>query len=161
MRIVLTLAAAAVVASLFARWRVPGGMIVGAMLGAAAFSLATGGAEIELPRPMVGGAYVVVGTLIGAGITRETLGQLRHVAVPAVLSAALIIACGLGIALVLRWLGLAPEGVILATSPGALSATTAVATEQGTGVPVAVFHLVRVVLVLASLPLLLRLSGGG
>ncbi len=160
MRIVLTLAAAAVFGYLFARWRVPGGMIIGAMLGAAAFSVAAGGAEIALPRPLVSGAYVVIGTLIGAGVTRDTLGHLRHFAVPAVLSAVVIIGCGLSIALLLRSLGLAPEGVILATSPGALSATTAVASEQGTGVAVAVFHTVRVVLVLGSLPLLLRLSGG-
>ena len=67
---------------------------------------------------------------------------------------------GLVIAVVLRSTGLAPEGVILATSPGALSAMAGVASEQGNGVPVAIFHTVRVVLVLISLPLLLRLSAG-
>lgn len=160
MRLLVTLAVAALVGSAFARMRVPGGMIIGAMLGAAAVSVVAGGAEVDLPRPLVAGAYVVIGTVIGAGITRDSLREVRHFALPAALSAVMIIAAGLVIALALRSLGVAPDGVILATSPGALSATTAVAAEQGTGVAVAVFHTVRVVLVLSSLPLLLRLSGG-
>lgn len=160
MRLLLTLTVAALVGYLFARLRVPGGMIIGAMLGAAAVSVLSGGAEVDLPRPLVLGAYAVIGTVIGAGITRDALREVRHFAAPAVLSAVMIIAAGLVIAFVLRWLGVAPDGVILATSPGALSATTAVAADQGTGVSVAVFHTVRVVLVLSSLPLLLRLPGG-
>ena len=160
MRIIPMLAAAAAVGLLFDRLHVPGGIIVGAMIGAAGFSLVDGGSGVDLPRPLVSAASVVIGTAIGAGITRGSVHELRQFAVPATLSAIMIIAFGLLIALVLRWTGIAPDGVVLATSPGALSATTAVATEQGTGVSVAVFHTVRIVLVLASLPLLVRLSGG-
>jgi membrane AbrB-like protein len=160
MRMLVTLAVAATVGIAFARLRIPGGTIIGAMLGAAAVSVIAGGAQVALPRPLVTGAYVVIGTVIGSGITRDALREVSAFAVPAVMSALLIIAAGLMIALALRWLGIAPEGVILATSPGALSATTAVAAEQGVGVSVAVFHTVRVVLVLTSLPLLLRLSSG-
>ena len=160
MRIVMTLAAAAAVGSLFDRFDVPGGTIIGAMVGAAAWSLISGGAEVTLPRPAVSAAYVVIGAVIGSSITRDAVGELRGVALPAVLSAAALMGAGLVIAVVLRWAGLAPEGVILATSPGALSAMSAVAAEQGTGVPVATFHTVRIALVLVSLPWLLRLSGG-
>jgi membrane AbrB-like protein len=159
MRLLVTLAVATAAGVVFARLRVPGGTIIGAMLGAAAVSVIAGGAQVTVPRPVVTAAYVIIGSVIGSGITRDALRDVGAFAVPAVLSALLIIAAGLVIALVLRWLGMAPTGVILATSPGALSATTAVAAEQGVGVPVAVFHTVRVVLVLTSLPLLLRLSG--
>ena len=160
MRIVMTLVAAAAVGYLFDRLNVPGGTIIGAMVGAAAYSLIVGGADITLPPPMVSAAYVVIGAVIGSTITRDVVRELQHIALPAVLSAAVLIGVGLLIALVLRWTGVAPEGVILATSPGALSAMAGVATDQGNGVPVAVFHTVRVVLVLISLPLLLRLSSG-
>ena len=160
MRIVMTLVAAAAAGYLFDRFDVPGGTIIGAMVGAAAYSLISGGAEVTLPGPAVSAAYVVIGAVIGSSITRPVVREMRHVALPAVLSAAALIVVGLVIAVALHWAGIAPDGVILATSPGALSAMAAVASEQGNGVPVAIFHTVRVVLVLLSLPLLLRLPGG-
>lgn len=160
LRILLTLLAAAAGGLLFARLHVPGGTIIGAMVGAAGYSLLAGGAQVTLPRPLITGAYIVIGAVIGSGITRGALRDLRPVAMPAVLSAVAIIAAGLVIALVLRTLGIAPDAVVLATSPGALSAMTAVAAEQDSGAAVPIFHTVRVVLVLSSLPLLLRLSGG-
>lgn len=159
-RMLMMLLTATAVGHLFVRLQVPGGTIVGAMVGAAGYSLLVGGAQVTLPRPVVSGAYVVIGTIIGAGITRDALRDLREVAMPAVLSAVAIIAAGLVIALLLRTLGIAPDAVVLATSPGALSAMTALAAEQGSGVAVPLFHTVRVVLVLSSMPLLLRLSGG-
>jgi uncharacterized membrane protein AbrB (regulator of aidB expression) len=66
----------------------------------------------------------------------------------------LIILAGIAIAFLLRGLGLAPPGDVLATSPGALTVVSSVALDQGVGaVEVSVFHLVRVVLVIVSLPL--------
>lgn len=159
-RTLLMLLSASAVGYVFVRLHVPGGTIVGAMVGAAGCSLILGGTSITLPRPLVSGAYVVIGTIIGAGITRDALRDLRAVAAPAVLSAVAIIAAGLTIALLLRALGIAPDAVVLATSPGALSAMTALAAEQDGGLVVPMFHTVRVVLVLLSMPLLLRLSSG-
>ena len=58
MRIVTTLIAAAVAGQLFDHFDVPGGTIIGAVVGAAAYSLISGGAEATLPRPVVSAAYV-------------------------------------------------------------------------------------------------------
>ena len=44
------------------------------------------------------------------------------------------------------------------TSPGALSALSAVAVERGVGVQVALFHTVRLLLVLLSIPALVALA---
>jgi uncharacterized membrane protein AbrB (regulator of aidB expression) len=53
---------------------------------------------------------------------------------------------------------MAPPSEFLATSPGGLSAIAAIAAEEETGaVEVAIFHLVRVVLVLVSIPVLIQL----
>lgn len=143
----------------FDRLDVPGGLIIGSMVGAAAVTLARGGEAPSLPQPLVAAAYVVLGVAIGVTVTRDVVRELPAIGVGAVLSAAVFIAFGLLVALALRATGLATDGVVLATSPGALSVMAAAGAEQGVGAPVAVFHTVRVVLVILSLPLLIRLSG--
>lgn len=128
------------------------------MAGAAAVTLARGGPAVTVPKPLETGSYLLIGAVIGSTITRETLTQLRGVALPAVLSALAVIAFGIGLAIVLRWIGIAPDGVVLATSPGALSVMAAAAAPMGVGPQVAVFHTLRIVLVIVSLPLLIRLA---
>ena len=156
----LALAVGSATGLIFQRLQIPGGLIIGSMFGAAAVSLIRGGPEIVLPEWAITVTYLVLGASIGLTVTRELLGQLRAIAVGAVLSAVLFVVLGLLMALLLRWLGMAPDGVVLATSPGALSAMSAAGTELGVGAQVAVFHTVRVIVVLASLPLLLRIADG-
>ena len=161
MSLVLLLAAAAVGGLVLDRLDVPGGLIVGAMIGAAVVSIARGDSEIVVPSALQAGAFVVLGAVIGASVTRGTLVDLRGQLVPAVLAAVVLIGVGIAIAVVLRLTGVAPPSVVLATSPGALSAMSAAAADQGVGAAeVALFQTVRVVLVLLSLPLLLRLAPG-
>jgi membrane AbrB-like protein len=160
MRLPLLLAAAAAVGLLLQRFDMPGGLVVGAMIGAAAFNLAAGG-QVDVPPPLRTASFIVLGAVIGSGITRETLMSLQASVLPAVIAAMLIIVAGVGVTLALRALGIAPPGDVLATSPGALSAITAVAAERGVGAPeVALFHTIRVVLVLVSLPLILTILPG-
>ena len=102
--------------------------------------------------------FVGVGMTFGMLLTREMLSTLRTAVLPAVLSAGLLIATGIGIAYVLRLLGAAPDGDMLATSPGALSILGGAAFEHGVEAPIVVlFHILRIVLVLVSLPLLVWL----
>ena len=158
MPVIALLLAATVAALVFARLGVPGGLVVGAMVGAAGYSLLRGGAPALLPGPVRTAALIVLGASIGATVTRDTIVELRGVLLPAVLAAFLIILAGVAIAYLLRSLGLAPEGAVLATSPGALTSVVATAAERGTGATeVALFHTVRVVLVMLSLPALLAL----
>ncbi len=158
MPLLLLFAAAAAVGLAFQRLGVPGGAVVGSLIGAAGYSVLRGGPEISVPGPLRTASFLVLGAAIGATVTRDTLRDLTAVLLPAVLAAVLIILAGIGIAYLLRALGLAPEGAVLATSPGALSALTAAAAERGAGAAeVALFHTVRVVLVLLSLPGLLAL----
>ncbi len=158
MSLVLLLAAAAALGLLFQRLGIPGGAVVGSMIGAAAYTLLRGGPEVVVPGPLRTASFVVLGGAIGAAVTREVVVNLRSILLPAVLAAALIILAGIAIAYALRALGLAPPAAVLATSPGALSAIAAAAAERGIGAAeVALFHTVRIVLVLLSLPGLLAL----
>lgn len=158
MSLVWLLAAASAVGLALERLSVPGGLVVGSMIGAAAYTLARGGPEVVVPAPLQTATFVVLGAVLGATVTRETVVGLRGVLLPAVLAAVLIIVAGVGIAYLLQALGLAPPAAVLATSPGALSAMSAVAAERtSAAAEVAVFHTVRLILVLLSLPALIAL----
>lgn len=156
MDVVLALGAALVGGLLFHQLGIPGGLIVGAMLGSA---IVTAGANLspDMPAPLEGAAFIGVGAAIGVLVTRDTLGAARSAIVPGLIAAVLIIAAGLAIAFLLRSIGMAPPSEVLATSPGGISAISAIAAEQRTGaVEVAVFHLIRVILVLMTIPALIH-----
>lgn len=155
-----TFAAGTVIGLLAHRFKVPGGLILGSMIGAAAFSVARD-LQVITPKWLQSVAFIIIGCSIGVLVTRDFLGNLRNIVVPAVLAAMLIIAAGIAIALLLRWIGISPPADVLATSPGALSFMSAAALDQGRGVvEVTTFHVVRVILVMLSLPLLRLLLPG-
>ncbi len=157
MLVIVVLLVAALVGFGAERAGLPGGLIFGSMVGAAAVTLISG-QKPSIPKPLQDASFIIIGAAIGALITRDSLATLRGVVLPAFLSGALIIGAGIAIAFLLRSLGIAPPGDVLATSPGALTFVSSVALEQGVGaVEVSVFHLVRVVLVILSLPLVASL----
>lgn len=51
------------------RLRIPGGIILGSMIGAAAVTLLTG-TDIALPAPLRDGAFILIGAAIGVQLTR-------------------------------------------------------------------------------------------
>lgn len=143
---------------LLAQTGVGGTLVLGATVGAALVTLAS-----ARPRPvpdwLLISVSVGVGWLVGALVTPETVAAMGTAVVPAVLAAALLMTAGIGVSLLLRVIGRAPPGDVLATSPGAMEALAAAAVERGTGpLEVALFHTVRVLTVILSLPLLLALA---
>ena len=128
------------------------------MLGAAIFTVARGADAVPVPPLAQDAALIVLGAVIGAGVTRAVLQDLRALLLPAVVASVAIILAGIAIALALRWFGAAPGDDVLATSPGSLSAIIAVAVDRGVApAEVALFHLVRLLMVLATLPLVVLL----
>lgn len=156
MQAVVTVVAALAAGLGFDRFRVPGGALVGALIGSAAVTLLwTSPGE---PPAAVGAVLTAsVGLLMGAMVTRERIVALAPLAGPALLSAAGLIVAGLGIAALLEVTGFAPPAAVFATSPGALSVLIAAASEAGRGeVQVALFHVVRLVLVILTVPIITR-----
>ena len=163
MQLFVVLGAATVCGLAAERLNLPGGLIFGAMIGAAAVTVLRGTAVTIIPKAIENGSFIIIGAAVGALVNRDSIAAIKAVLLPAVLSGILIIIAGIAIAYLLRVMGIAPPDDILATSPGALSSVSAVAVERGVGpVEVAVFHLVRLILVILSLPalgLLLDSSG--
>lgn len=157
MQWVATLGAAVGGGFLAQRVRLPGGLLLGAMIGSAAVTLAFGTA-LAVPFAASGVLFVAVGITIGTLVTRERLHRLAPMAWPAIVSAAALIVAGVVVALVLDGLGLAPPAAVLATSPGALVVLISAAAEHGGGeTEVALYHVVRLVVVVATVPVLVRL----
>lgn len=156
---VVTFVAAQGAARLAARRGIVGGGIIFAMLTTGIVSIAIGG--VGVPPGVDLALFCLTGVLIGADVDRRSIRSLRGVATAALLSGGLLIAAGLAIARLLEFVGLAPDGSVLATSPGGLHVMVAASIEQGYDAPaVAVFHMTRLVLIVLAIPLLLRLLPG-
>jgi membrane AbrB-like protein len=152
----VTIAVAVVCGLALHRLRVPGGALLGSLIGTAVMTGLVGNG-LRLPATAAFLILASVGTLVGTELDRERVRALRGYILPAVLSGLVLVGIGLGSAVLLMRAGIAPESVFLATSPGGLSVLVAVATEQGRGeAGVTVFHTVRLLLILALMPFLLR-----
>lgn len=153
-------AACACLCGLLLRWaRVPTGLILGAIVGAGAFNIAV--VPVEAPTLARNAVFVGVGVMVGSLVTKDVLRQLRPALLPAVSASLLLVAIGLGITFLLRALGVAPSGDVLATSPGAVSVLSAAAAAHGKDAPlVALFHVMRILTIVLSLPLLVQLLPG-
>lgn len=152
---VLTFVLAQGLGFLASRIRIPGFGIIVPMFGTATVAVWFGAAPAPFWARFV--ILVLMGTIIGAQLDRESLLSLRRILGGATIAAVAIIVLGVVTALLLRRIGLAPHGDLLATSPGALSAMTAAALENDFDAPtVAVFHITRILLIVVSIPLLVR-----
>lgn len=137
------------------RIRMPGAGIVVPMFGSAAIAVGVGVTPPPFWTRFI--VLVLMGTAIGAQIDRRSFLALRRILGAATLAGVGLIAIGVATTLLLRALGIAPVGDLLATSPGALSAMTAAALENDLDAPtVAVFHITRIFLIVLSIPLLVR-----
>jgi membrane AbrB-like protein len=156
MLLVASFALAQAVGAVAHRTRVPGGPILVALVVTAALAAATGG--IAAPEPATFGLVITLAVVLGVRMTPENLRALRRIAVPSLMAASILLLAGIAVGLLVRVLGIAPHGDLLATSPAALSIIGAVAVEHGFDpAGIAVFHVTRILLVVLTLPLLLRL----
>ncbi|WP_052668774.1 AbrB family transcriptional regulator [Nitriliruptor alkaliphilus] len=164
MTLLTTVAAAVAGAALFEAARVPAGALVGAMVAVAVVNLA-GTATSELPSWARFAAFAAIGWAIGHGLDRTAVRAVRdHVGV-IVATVLVLLVVGAVIAVVLVRLSLTdPATAFLATSPGGLSQMTALSVAAGADATlVTTLHLVRVVVVVAVTPWIVRLlpAGGG
>ena len=158
-RAVLLVAAGTVGATLWRRFRWPGGAFLGALLPTAMLSLV-----MEDPQPLPEGvrwlALLLLGTYTGSTVDR---GVLRHIRASLPVAIAGILAL-IAVAVALGWvlhsqfageLGLGT--VLLGTMPGGASGLSAVAYDLGADARlVASLHMVRQIMVFGALPLVLR-----
>jgi uncharacterized protein len=152
-RTLVTLVGGVVAGLMAVRLRVPTGDLIGPILAVGATNLLVAG-----PGPLAAGfsdvALVLIGTSVGAQMSRESLRLLRQAALPAATVITVLIVVGLG----LGW-GLAQvttldmASALLSSVPGGASTMPAVAYALGGDMRlVAALHLTRQLVIFAVLP---------
>jgi membrane AbrB-like protein len=154
-----SLVAAVGAALLLDRLNFPAGALIGAMVAIAAIKL-LGNEAPNMPAFLRVAALIVIGWDLGSRFNKQLVATLTDNVAPLVL----VIACFVITGWVLAWMlwkfgVMDPVTAVLATSPGGLVQMGALTAEtQANAALVVGFHLLRIVTVLLSAPLISRLA---
>lgn len=160
-KIFLTLACALAVGRLLDRLHVPGGMMVGAVIGACILGVFTGQAAMPAPAKTI--AQIIAGAFIGSGIKREDLAEMRTILKPA----AILIPCLLAVNIVAGLLIYKTGKMDLLTAlmccvPGGISDIPMIAADMGADPSIVVtMQFIRLVLGIGVFPILIKVVTGG
>ena len=137
----------------------PAGALIGAMVAVAGLKL-SGIAVPDMPGAVRFVALIVIGWDLGTRFNRELLASVSNNLVPLVLVVAAFLVMGWMLAWILWRLGLMdPATAVLATSPGGLVQMGALTSEMEANAALVVgFHLLRIVSVLLSAPVVSRFA---
>ncbi len=137
---------------------IPAAPIAGALLGAGLLSMSGHFEPVQWPPGTKTVLQIGIGTVIGTGLTKESLVQLQNLWQPAILITTTLVLTGIVIGLwSSRLLGIDPLIALLGAAPGGISGMSLVGAEFGVGAAVAALHAVRLITVLLILPILVKL----
>lgn len=158
MWMLLTVAAALGMGLLLFKCKAPGGMLVGAIIGAAALNITTGQAFIY-PQTRVA-AQAMTGAYIGCMMTREDVRRLPRLIRPYLMVLASLLALNLGMAAIFFWTtDLDLLTCLFCAAPGGMSDTPLIAMDMGADSSVvAVMQFVRLLFGMGCLPTVIMLS---
>lgn len=159
MILVTSLVAAVSAALLLDRLNFPAGALIGAMVAIAGLKL-LGNETTNLPGAIRIAALIVIGWDLGSRFDKQLIATVSHHLAPLVLVIACFLVTGWALAWMLWKFGVMdPVTAVLATSPGGLVQMGALTSEtQANAALVVGFHLLRIVSVLFSAPLISRLA---
>ena len=131
----------------------PAAPLLGAILGAGLLSVS---GQLDVAAWPSGTKTVLgigVGTVIGTGINRETLGEVQSLWKPALLITLSLLITGIMLGLLIsKFFGVDPVVALLGSAPGGTIGMTLVGAEFGVGAAVAALHAVRLITVLLLIP---------
>lgn len=158
MWMLLTMAAALGSGLLLLKLKVPGGMLVGAILGAALLNILTGQAFIYSQTRVL--AQAMTGAYIGCMMTREDVRHLPRLIRPYLLVMATLLALNLAVSAVFFWTtDLDLLTCLFCAAPGGMSDTPLIAMDMGADSSVvAVMQFVRMIFGMGCLPTVIMLS---
>ncbi|MCP3888443.1 MAG: AbrB family transcriptional regulator [Desulfobulbaceae bacterium] len=140
------------------RFSIPGGAVVGSMLGAGIMSLLLPNGVTLSPNAAVG-VQILLGISLGMTFDRTFLSLGARVLPLAIISTLILLAVTICMALLASRLGLMDFGTALfGFSPGGMSGMSILAKTEGHNPPVVAFlHMVRIFTLFIMVPLLARL----
>ena len=139
---------------------IPAAPLLGAILGAGLLSISGQLDVASWPLGTKTCLGIGIGTVIGTGINRETLGELQLLWKPALVITFTLLITGVVVGLLIsRSLGVDLTVAILGSAPGGTIGMSLVGAEFGVGAAVAALHAVRLITVLLLIPAILKLLG--
>lgn len=154
---VFTLAIAAAGGIIGIKLKLPAGGLVGSMVAVALAQI--GGLRLgSMPPGAMIVLQVLVGMMIGLGITREAALEMKQLALPGLLLVLGMIVAGVTMGFLVKKIsGLDLVTSLYSTAPGGMMDMVLISSTQGADAPkVAVLHLMRLAGVIIMLPPLLR-----
>lgn len=150
--ILLTLVASTVGGWLFFKMKVPGGILVGGIVGTTVLSLTTGLAEMPYTARLI--AQIIAGAFIGSSVDREDLKKMRTLYKPFLLVIVSLVAVNvLAGTLVWKVSPLDHLTAFMCCVPGGMSDTPLIASELGAQMPpVVILQFVRMVMGIGVFP---------
>lgn len=155
----LTAAVGSLGGGLFAWLGMPAAWLAGAMVAVAAAALA--GWPLAVPAAIRNTAFVLIGVSMGAGVTREALGQMAAWPLSlAILAVSVIATLWASSAYLQRVRGWDPATARFSAVPGAMSAVLILALSSPADLPrVAFAQSVRLFTLVALIPAILQIAG--
>tara|TARA_B100000212_G_C27353851_1_gene524889 strand:- start:166 stop:669 length:504 start_codon:yes stop_codon:yes gene_type:complete len=160
LNLILYILAGAGIGTLMIFTKIPAASLLGAIIGAGILSVS---GQIEVAEWPVGTKTALgigIGTVIGTGINRQTLGELQNLWQPSLIITFSLLFTGFLIAfLISKFLGIDAKVAILGSAPGGTIGMSLIGAEFGVGAAVAALHAVRLITVLLLIPALINLLG--
>jgi membrane AbrB-like protein len=157
LELLLLLASGAVGAAIARLLKLPMWAITGAILGSACANMLLA-AGTSMPLWLTFSAQVLVGTAVGASVRPGLARQLGALITPAVIIVLSVVVVAISGSVVLAFLGIVePREAVLGMLPGGVGEMVAASASIGAdSALVAGIHLVRLLIIIWTLPLLLR-----
>ena len=151
-QLLLLVVSGTVVGYLFKCLNIPGGCMLGAVVGSMAVKL-LGLSTLEMPSFFYNAAQIAIGICVGAMISLDMLSTMKSQIPVMVLSTAILLLAGLGAAFVVRHMtDLDVTSSILATSPGGLNAVIGLADAEEHLPKIMAFQMTRLYVVILMVP---------
>lgn len=160
-QILLTILCSVLIGLLLDHLHVPGGMMIGAVIGACMLETGTGIAS--MPSAAKTFAQIIAGAFIGSGIRREDVSAMRHIVKPALI----LLPCLLGVNIAAGYFVYRVSSMDLLTAficcaPGGMSDMPMIAADLGADPSiVVVLQFVRMTMGIGVFPLMIRTVAGG
>lgn len=153
MTLLLYILSGAALGSLLLLTGIPAAPLLGAILGAGLLSIS---GQLDVAAWPSGTKTVLgigIGTVIGTGINKETLGELQLIWKPALVVTFTLLITGILVGLLVsKFFGVEPIVALLGAAPGGTIGMSLVGSEFGVGAAVAALHAVRLITVLLLIP---------
>ena len=160
LNLILYILAGAGMGTLMIFTKIPAASLLGAIIGAGILSV-SGQIEVAAwPAGTKTALGIGIGTVIGTGINRQTLGELQNLWQPSLIITFSLLFTGFFIAfLISKFLGIDAKVAILGSAPGGTIGMSLIGAEFGVGAAVAALHAVRLITVLLLIPALINFLG--